>query len=50
MQDPLGIVELPPAQPMDAPGTRPDFNLWSMAVQVMKIQSYLRKMRERKPE
>ena len=38
---------LPPPEKMDSPLTRPPFDLWSMAFQVMKIQQFLREMSEK---
>ena len=38
---------LPPPQPPDLPHTRPEFDLQSMILQVNKIQSFLKKEREK---
>jgi len=45
---PTVVHDLPPAQPPDAPSIRPPFNLQSMAVQICKIQQFLRRQREGK--
>jgi len=45
IQDPL-----PAPQPMDAPAIRPALNLNSLAIQISKIQQFLKREREARPK
>lgn len=47
IEDEIECIDLPPTQPMDKPDTRPQTDLNSMATQVMKIQQFLKRERER---